>query len=744
MDRIIQPYPGPGAPSRLAPASPAPLPAMTLPGKSPADFARAVRRRWPLVLVVAVVVTSAGAAYVVRMPAVYKATAQIMIEPPRFDSHLAIILSNGQVPPVDRESSERYVPNRIARLTGRAMAEEVVARSDLGLGKGYEGDPAAEILNGMTSRRLQTGTNIFEVALEGADPTRITKLLEFHLGYFADKIFDESSRELDKSKTWASEGLKQHRKELAELDEKIDAQIRETPHFAPGGRNILQDDYAAIKSLILTKKARFDDLRHEERIAQLWPGLKGAGPPSKYSRKIEALLEQKDRLEGLLEDSLRVVRNPGSDAATRYFTKSLDKVLDDLERLTKLDVSPDLPDRSALILAHSSEEIRKLERELKDLLDQVQANMPAYQKYQSLMRERDQKEASLADMQKRLTQFQMVAESKSRPVEILLKPTEPGGPVRPNRPMLIALSAFFGLALGVGLVCVREYLDRSVKVPEHLVAGLSLPLVGVVPRIRRLARTQRAGHLWTHGDPLSIEADAYRNLRASLVGLTGPNGPVVSVLVTSAKAGEGKSTTALNLATTCARAGERVLLIDVDLRRPSLAEVFDAQEPNVGLVDVLRGDMPWPQAVIRTDVPNLNFLPAGDPTGVPVEVLGTLELRQLLKAVTGQYHRVILDGPAVLGLADCRMLGRVVDAAILVVRCGAHEIRPLRRAKEMLEQSRVPVAGVVFNGLSEDIDNWASEYGAPALPNRATPRSDAASRGLPASPEPAVAGSDGP
>ncbi len=155
--------------------------------------------------------------------------------------------------------------------------------------------------------------------------------------------------------------------------------------------------------------------------------------------------------------------------------------------------------------------------------------------------------------------------------------------------------------------------------------------------------------------------------------------------------------------------------MDVDLRRPSLAQVFDAEEPNIGLVDVLRGDMPWQQAVVRTDVANLNFLPTGDPSGVPIEVLGTMELRQLIAAVSLQYQRVILDAPAVLGLADCRMLGRTVDAAVLVVRSGAHGIRPLRRAKEMLDQSRVPLAGVIFNGLSDDLENWSS-YGMNALP----------------------------
>src|SRR5262249_25595082 len=100
------------------------------------------------------------------------------------------------------------------------------------------------------------------------------------------------------------------------------------------------------------------------------------------------------------------------------------------------------------------------------------------------------------------------------------------------------------------------------------------------------------------------------------------------------------------------------------------------------------------------------------------EILGTLELRQLLRALSGHYDRVILDGPAVLGLADCRFLGRIVDASLLVVRAGSNQLTTLNRAKAMLEQSSVTIAAVVVNGLTEDMENWSCHYsGYGALPS---------------------------
>jgi succinoglycan biosynthesis transport protein ExoP len=365
------------------------------------------------------------------------------------------------------------------------------------------------------------------------------------------------------------------------------------------------------------------------------------------------------------------------------------------------------------VIQSKREELRQNDETRKKLLVEMQESMPAHQKFLDKLDRLKQKNEQFADMERKIWEFDGISKARKEPITQIGPVVEPTIPVRPRRVINMAVAIVLSFGLGIMLVCLLEHVDHSVKVPEQLTAGLTLPLFGVIPRIKRTAPIHRGGHLWTPGAPDSIEADAFRNLRASLLGVSDKRGPMVTLLVTSAKAGEGKSTTALNLAATCARAGERTLLMDVDLRRPSLAGVFqDPDEPGrgLGLVDVLRGDLPWQRTVVRTDIPNLDFLPTGDTAGIPIEILGTLELRQLIIGLSNHYDRVILDGPAILGLADCRMLGRVVDASILVVRSGAQELRPLQHAKAMLEQSHVVIAGVVFNGLYEDLKNWSS-YG---------------------------------
>ncbi|HWE39238.1 MAG TPA: polysaccharide biosynthesis tyrosine autokinase [Isosphaeraceae bacterium] len=723
MERNIQPqaYARPvtpttptQAPSQYLRAAPLTLP-HSAPAKSTGDYLRALRRRAWLALAVALAVAGPGAAWVAKRPAIYQATAQIQIDPPEFDPILPTLLPNGDVGRRDPSAIERYVPNHLNWLKGRRLAERVVS-GPLFRREGAGGDPSQEVLANLTTRNLPQ-TSVFDVYLEGTDPARTAGLLNEMVRTFADDVNDESVAALEKSREYAKASLDKYDKELENVDKDIRDILQKSPLMVSyNGKSLLEARYGALMTMLMEKRIRHEDIKHQRAVADLYPVVKGqAAAPTPVQQRIAKLQEERAFWKARLAKVRSLLRDPGADLTGNYVAEQLRETEADLNaELAKVPRERPMPDRGAIALGQSREEIYKLEREVGGLLDELRRSMPTFQEYTALVKSREQKAESIAQMQRNLGKFQLLLETQNKPVKILLEATEPTAPIKPSRGLYMALIAVAGLALGAALVCLLEHLDHSVKVPEQLSAGLALPLFGVVPRMRRLAHWHRGGHLWTAAAPTSLEADAYRNIRASLLGLDGPDGdPPVTLLVTSAKAGEGKSTTALNLAATCARAGERTLLLDVDLRRPSLANVFDDDEADrPGLVDVLRGDLSWQRTVVRTDQPNLDFLPTGATEGVPIEVLGTLEMRQLLRAVAGHYDRVVLDGPAVLGLADCRMLGRMVDAALLVVRSGAHGLRPLQRARAMLEQSRVPLAGVIFNGLADDYQNWSS-YGTP-------------------------------
>lgn len=705
----LQPY---AAPSRL-PSHPVPHPSSKL-AKGPSDYIRALRRRVWAVLAIGVPLSILGAIWTAKQPNVYSAKAVISIMAPSFDDHLKTLISNKFGGNDSAESSKDYVQNRAAILKSRTLAERVVNDPSLVQGTAPPPEAADDLIGSLQYRPIPT-TNQYTVALEGGDPERVTKQLKLLLEFFVEDASNEITSKINTSQSFAESSIETLRGELRDHKKAIEDMLTKSETIGPGGKNLKQTQFETKIGSLEHKQSRLDDLQQQSFLSQSTPSSKRSMALERRDVKIGDLEAAREELTSKLEFLQGKIRGYNSDPTVRALSSKLKGILDKIEKLQNTPLPSD--EGSNLhesLLEAKRAEIARDEQHAKELLEAMRASMPEHQKYLDMLDEQRQKTEQINAMMMKLWEFKAVAQSRRVPVAVLSAPSEPTAPIRPKRALNIAAAVILSFGLGIALVCLLEHLDHSVKLPEQLATGLSLPLFGVVPRIRRTASLHRGGHLWTPGVPDSIEADAYRNLRASLLGVSDRKGPLVSLLVTSAKAGEGKSTTALNLAATCARAGERTLLMDVDLRRPSLGGVFpndgDGEEVQLGLVDVLRGDLPWQRTVVRSDIPNLDFLPTGDTRGVPIEILGTLELRQLVLGLSNHYDRVILDGPAILGLADCRMLGRIVDAAILVVRSGSQELRPLQHAKAMLEQSHVEIAGVVFNGLNEELKNWSS-YG---------------------------------
>jgi succinoglycan biosynthesis transport protein ExoP len=691
-----------------------------IPSKSPSDYIRAIRRRSWLVVSIALLVSVAGALLVLRMPAVYKTAALVTIEPPSYDQFLMSIISKADhslIGPSSEESDRAYVADKLMMLRSKAIIDTVVRDPSLNGGQpvGPLDDPAADLGKNLYWRN-QPGTHYYTISLEGGDPSKVTRTLHLLLDVFKSKAQNESKDILEGSKQHANQQIRMLAGELTTLHTQIYELAQKTKSLGPDGANITKEQLQQVNQALLMERVRYGELQRSLRLESLRPTAQDPRAESRANRI--AGLEQERGL--LVKRYTRAKQNTRDrdDPYLRGLVQEIRDIDDKVARLSQPDRATEMAnvDDSEVILASAQAEIQSLEQETKRLTDQMQQSLPDYDKFANLVFQREQKQGQMATVMQNYAEFEALSNTQKDPVKIVDPPAEPVSPDRPKRGLYIAGFIVFGLALGMGCAFLLEHVDHSVKVPEHLTHGLSLPLLGVVPRIRRTAKIHRGGHLWTPGLPDSIEADAYRNIRASLLGVAGSHGPIVTLLVTSAKAGEGKSTTALNLAATCARAGERTLLVDVDLRRPSLADVFPHDDKHLGLVDVLRGDLPWQRVVVPSDLPNLDFIPTGDTRDVPIEILGSLELRQLLLSLSQHhYDRVILDGPAILGLADCRMLGRIVDAAVMVVRSGTMQLRPLRRAKAMLEQSQVKMAGVVFNGLSDDLDNWSSYGPAAAL-----------------------------
>jgi succinoglycan biosynthesis transport protein ExoP len=299
---------------------------------------------------------------------------------------------------------------------------------------------------------------------------------------------------------------------------------------------------------------------------------------------------------------------------------------------------------------------------------------------------------------------------KSNNFRIVDSARVPNSPVEPNVPRNLGFALVLGLTSGVGLAFLLEGLDNTVRTTEQaqMISGLA-PL-GMIPLGSKTARegagtkrlalasSNEAVELVTQVRPQSQMAESYRALRTSLL-LSNLGAPPKVIMITSALPQEGKSTTSINCAVVLAQKGVRVLLIDADLRRPSIHKTL-GMGPRSGLSNVLTGSVTLQQVITHTDVlPNLDVLPAGTPPPNPAELLASANMRDVLNELREKYDHIVVDTPPTLSVTDAVVLSPRADAIVLVIRSGHTTKQALRRSRDILMQVNAKVAGVLLNAV---------------------------------------------
>jgi polysaccharide biosynthesis transport protein len=305
-----------------------------------------------------------------------------------------------------------------------------------------------------------------------------------------------------------------------------------------------------------------------------------------------------------------------------------------------------------------------------------------------------------------------------REVDIARTPTAPS---EPNIPRNLGFAFMLGLSSGVGLAFLLEGMDNTVRTPEQAQEISGLPSLGMIPLGSKntadnpskqgliVASSKEAVELITQSRPQSQMAESYRALRTSLL-LTSLGAPPKTILITSALPREGKSTTSINTAIVLAQKGVRVLLVDADLRRPSIHKTL-GMGPRVGLSNVLTGGATLQQATLRSPVlPNLYVLPAGTPPPNPAELMASAQMIELLTSLRDQYDHVVVDTPPTLSVTDAVVLSTRADAVVLVIRSSQTTKPALRRARDILAQVNARVAGVLLNAVNLDSPDYYYYY----------------------------------
>jgi capsular exopolysaccharide synthesis family protein len=662
------------------------------------------------------VLVGAGTAF---QPKVYEAKATVLAgrDAPR--------LLNYDPLPQERFREREVMRTQAAILTSRSFLQRVAERL---LAEGFFGNPnpsdreeklaeLARMLQVQTEARTYDDSQVITIVVSGGVPDRVARIADSIAEAYVDYVQENRQSMANQAVAWLDTKLEEQRTRLTQAQsalqafkdkENITARDEEDP-FSTLSLTRLNEEYLTTRIQRMERETRLQALRKPPRSR----GSPGVSPAKALELDVRATL--RDRLKKDYVDAQLELRS----LSERYGPEHPDLItlkgkiskieaeLQSLEEPESTAAAPPEPPVSETRLAELQAEYNGLLSREKALAQALDASKAAARnlsrtavRYSLLKQEVDLNQETYNLLSTRLNDARLSSQIRNPSVMVLDRAEPPRSPVEPQPARNLVVAVMLGLVLGVGLALLLENLDRRVKSPEDVARYLQLPLLTVVPGVglaKGVGREEGKAKLVTVEEPRSHVAECYRNLRTSILFSSGRPVPK-SILVTSAVAGEGKSTTAANLAVVMSQSGRRVVLIDADLRRPSQHRYF-VRQGNRGLIRLLKESCAPGEAVQRSGIENLDVLLCHGIPHNPSELLGSPAMQAAIDALKEAYDVVIIDSPVVISVPDAVILASWSEAVLLIHRPGAADREIVRAARERLSDVKANILGLVLNNV---------------------------------------------
>ncbi len=663
------------------------------------DYWRIIRIRKTVILAVFLLVVITATLVTFMLPQYYASTAQIRVE--RDQTDIASMMPSQSM--FAGGYDPYFMQTELAVIKSDDLLSNVVWRLNLNAewGKKYGGgDPLS----------TRQSINILKGELD-VSPVRMTSLIN---------ITDYS----------------QDRNEAARISEAIALEYQQhrteqRNELSAGGIKTLWDQYTNMTTQITEQQTRVDDLRQKYKISDVLANESAPTPlmSAENLRKLKELeIESEfdyvqkqallDQLSKLPEQKLvQTIETTSQDANLTTLLDQKDLVDQKLVVASRAlgKKNPDLADTEAQLLDLNNkiqDRVNGILKGLKTKVEAIKTGLDELKKDVENARTEDiqmaQKTRPYWDAKRRLdtlNNFRRVLEyriaseqvdkalPKTTMVEII-EHAQPGlAPVKPDKTLNIALGIIIGLVVGVGLAFFIEYLDTSVKTIDDVERALQAPVLGVIP--------QNVGLMIDEGIE-SPHAEAYRVLRTNLL-FSRKDDKLNTVAVVSAGAGEGKSTTVFNLAAVFAQGGQRVIVVDSDLRRPTLHKMLRVSN-SIGLTNFLLKQNTLEEVIQTTNVPTMDFMASGKLPSSSLGILSSVQMRDLITELKQRYDFVFFDSPPIMGVSDASILASAVDMALQVIQYRRYPQPMNIRAKQLIEKVGGNLVGIVLNNINMSQD----------------------------------------
>ncbi|MBI3271952.1 MAG: polysaccharide biosynthesis tyrosine autokinase [Planctomycetes bacterium] len=652
------------------------------------DYLRVVLKRlWVVVTVVTLFFV--GAAFQTwRTIPMYRAASTILIErqTPRLTTLDELYKSTA--------ASVDFYSTEIRLMQSRSFAERVAARM-AAAGSGG-GAATAGAVQGALRVSTVENSRLLSVTTEGTDPKLITEINNAVVDAY---IEDALARRVGDVRALTT----QLAKEAEDLRKKLDDGERSLQEFKEKNKLATLGEQANVVSTKLDELASGVTAAEKERRS-LDATLDALKQVPADDPKILTFLEVRENLGiAALRTEEGKLQQDWNEAAKKYRPKhprmiALQSRLETVRKAMVAEVKNVIDGlRARYDAALRNEE--KTRQAFEAQSGAKLANDRLATAYASLSREVETTRALYQNLVKRIQEAAVTSSVDANNVSVVDRALQPTVPFRPQPGTNMTLGLVLGVVLGVGLAFLIEHLDNSVKTPEDVDTALKLPYLGHVPMMEGKSDEKDRDRV-AFTDVKSHISESFRGIRTAVL-FSAPAGETVrTVLVVSSGPREGKTTTSINLAIAMAQAGNRVLLIDADLRRPRIHKAFAADDA-IGLSSLLVGESTLEEAAQKTDVENLAIMPSGPIPPNPSELLGSQRMREVLARARERFDRVVIDSPPVIAVTDACVLAPLVDGVVLVVRAAHIGRDVVGRGRDLLRAVKARILGVVLNGISQ-------------------------------------------
>ena len=643
------------------------------------EYAKTLRRHWRLIAVLVAISLTASLIRYGLTPKAYRATTMIQIE----RGGLAT-LTSGENPWLENYWNLEYYPTQYRLLQSRGLAERVV--KNLRLAEDPEFNPggaaaakstrtaeddramlgqlAGGVMGGLEVNPVKN-TQLVELTYTSVKPELAARIANGVADAYIDWGIETRSETAGKASTFLGSQIETIKQEIADKEAQLQAYGKRTDILTldPGSNVLLQRLEALNKDYI---GAVSDRINAEARLNQMESATSESAGDALGGGLVGELRGEQNRLERDYASKLNTYKPEWP--AMIELKSQIEKGRQNLNAVIQETIAKEREKARADVQTAQRKE-QALAAQLNEIKSQNMQMNSAAVEYNNLKSEVSTRRALLDDIMKKQSETGVASRletTRESNVRIVDRALVPGAPFEPSLRKSVSYGVLFGLVLGVAAVLVIEYLDRTVKTPEELQRLMGLPTLAVIPDISEDGKkVYRYGYSYGYGygrstkstgqarrrkstsgirppgeevpielmpqlRPRTVVSEAYRALRTSLLLSSADELKVVAV--TSSEAGEGKTATSVNLAVVMAQLGRRVLLIDSDLRKPRVHQIFKLSN-RLGLVSALTGSVKPEEIFLRTEVPNLFATPSGPIPPNPSELLASQRMRELIKVV---------------------------------------------------------------------------------------------------------------